>query len=136
MTNDRMRVEFQASFDELVEACLSAYRRSGRMRRGLLRSWAFQVLAAGPTAYLMAAYGPRAWWAGAVGLVLSVLVGFPFLYGGSVRRSLRADCRKRLGGRDHFLAEFEIGPEGVWIRSAGEEGVVGWEEVEGVEEVG
>lgn len=131
-TQERIRVAFDATAHDLVAVVLAARARAPAARRDARLILLTAALAAGATLVRIA---PDGWLTGlgyaafAAGIVLGV---------GAVRRAgdrqrIKAECRARLKGEDWFRVEVEVGPEGVWVRSLGEDVAVGWADVTGVE---
>lgn len=134
MTAAHVRIEFDATLDEVVDVGMRMVRRTGACQRARRRSqWSFGV--ALPLLFLAASgtFG-RADSAGDWGIVVAAGVGVGlgsgFLYGRFHDSLVRSHCRHALAemhaGATSLHCEVELRPENLWIKQNDLEQLFPW----------
>jgi hypothetical protein len=129
-----MRVGFEATLDDVMDVQLRCLAPSAT-HRGLVRAGA--IATGFLTGLVLAWIAPEdieiKLLIGAGGFLAAVAL-FLFLYPRILNRALRRYCREATGGAESFEVQVELRTDGVWVKQLGNEVVVPWVNVRGIEE--
>lgn len=129
-----MRVEFDATLDDLVDVQLRSLKCSRVARGWRWESTISAGLVAGVIMFLLVPEPFEAKIAlGVVGLLAGAAV-YSLVYRATVQSRTRDYCREFLGKQNSFIVEVELGPEGVQCKQLGVQSTIEWGNIEGVQE--
>jgi hypothetical protein len=130
-----MRVQFEYTQADLVDANKRLLRRSNLVKAGSWKDSIFFAIIVGGIGFLILRNNPMIGLVVGLVEVLIIVLIYPKLQKGGVDRKLQEIAAKLMAEPGPYVCEVELMPEGVWVRQMNKQSIYEWKTVEAVEDV-
>lgn len=132
-----MKVQFEATQDDLIDATQRFLARSKQIRSWRWKDLLYSSVLFGLIGFLVYALQGRPMRGVACGILIAMVTALLHIFHQRGReRRLRKFYQERLGTSVPFVCEVELTPVGVWVRQLNTQSILEWEIVAEVTETG